>query len=64
MYWVNNIKDYQNNVCEESNITTEIESIIPGKYKDITNSYRLDKGQKDQYYDYWRWGSWKNQYSQ
>jgi hypothetical protein len=37
---------------EESNITTEIESIIPGKYKDITNSYRLDKGQKDQYYDY------------
>ena len=39
-------------VFEESNITTEIESIIPGKYKDITNSYRLDKGQKDQYYDY------------
>ena len=37
---------------EESNITTEIESIIPGKYKEITNSYRLDKGQKDQYYDY------------
>ena len=39
---------------EESNITTEIEAIIPGKYKDITNSYRLDKGQKDQYYDYSR----------
>ena len=39
---------------EESNITTEIESITPGKYKDITNSYRLDKGQKDQYYDYSR----------
>ena len=39
---------------EESNISTEIESIIPGKYKDITNSYRLDKGQKDQYYDYSR----------
>jgi hypothetical protein len=39
---------------EESNITTEIESIITGKYKDITNSYRLDKGQKDQYYDYSR----------
>jgi hypothetical protein len=37
---------------EESNITTEIEEITPGKYKDITNSYRLDKGQKDQYYDY------------
>ena len=39
---------------EESNITTEIEAITPGKYKDITNSYRLDKGQKDQYYDYSR----------
>ena len=39
-------------IFEESNITTEIESIIPGKYKNITNSYRLDKGQKDQYYDY------------
>jgi hypothetical protein len=39
---------------EESNMTTEIESITPGKYKDITNSYRLDKGQKDQYYDYSR----------
>ena len=37
---------------EESNITTEIESITTGKYKDVTNSYRLDKGQKDQYYDY------------
>jgi hypothetical protein len=39
---------------DESNITTEIEVITPGKYKDITNSYRLDKGQKDQYYDYSR----------
>lgn len=37
---------------EESNITTEIESITTGKYKDVTNSYRIDKGQKDQYYDY------------
>ena len=37
---------------KESNIITEIQSIIPGKYKDITNSYKLDKGQKDQYYDY------------
>ena len=39
---------------KDSNITTEIESITPGKYKDITNSYTLDKGQKDQYYDYSR----------
>ena len=41
-------------VFEDSNITTEIESITTGKYKDITNSYTLDKGQKNQYYDYSR----------
>ena len=41
-------------VFKDSNITTEIESITPGKYKDITNSYTLDKSQKDQYYDYSR----------
>jgi len=39
---------------KESNIITEIESITLGKYKDITNSFNLDKGQKDQYYDYSR----------
>jgi hypothetical protein len=37
---------------EESNITTEIEAITLGSYKDVTNSYFLEKGQKDQYYDY------------
>jgi hypothetical protein len=47
-------QDSETVIFEESNITTEIESIIPGKYKDITNSYTLDKGQKDQYYDYSR----------
>ena len=39
---------------KDSNITTEIESITLGKYKDVTNSYTLDKAQKDQYYDYSR----------
>jgi len=39
---------------EESNITTDIQSITAGNYKNITNSYSLDKGQKDQYYDYSR----------
>ena len=39
---------------EESNITTDIQSITLGKYRDITNSYNLDKGQRDQYYDYSR----------
>ena len=37
---------------DESNIKTTIESITIGNYKDITNSFTLDKGQKDQYYDY------------
>ena len=39
---------------KDSNITTEIESITFGRYKDITNLYTLDKGQRDQYYDYSR----------
>jgi hypothetical protein len=39
---------------EDSNVTTEIETITFGKYKDVTNLYTLDKGQKDQYYDYSR----------
>ena len=36
----------------ESKITTNIQSITPGKYKDVTSSYTLNKGQKQQYYDY------------
>ena len=39
---------------KESNIKTNIESITIGKYKNVTNSFTLDKGQKDQYYDYSR----------
>ena len=39
---------------EESNITTDIVSITEGKYKNLTISYKLDKGQKEQYYDYSR----------
>ena len=39
---------------DESNITTEIETITLGSYKNITNLYHLDKGQKEQYYDYSR----------
>ena len=37
---------------KDSNITTDIELITLGKYKDVTNTYNLDKGQKEQYYDY------------
>lgn len=39
---------------EESNITASIQSITAGNYKDNTYSYQLDKGQRDQYYDYSR----------
>jgi hypothetical protein len=39
---------------EESNITTNVESYTKGSYRDITSSYRLDSGQRDQYYDYSR----------
>lgn len=37
---------------EESRIETSIVSITLGSYKNITNKFTLDKGQKDQYYDY------------
>lgn len=41
-------------IFEESNITTDIVAITLGSYKNITNSYSLDNGQKEQYYDYSR----------
>jgi len=37
---------------QESNINTNIDSITLGRYNDITNNFILDKGQKEQYYDY------------
>ena len=39
---------------QESNIITEIETITLGSYKDVTHLFKLDKGQKDEYYDYSR----------
>ena len=45
-------------LLQESNINTEIEAInsaeSDGKYQNITQSFTLDKGQRDQYYDYSR----------
>ena len=38
----------------ESNITTIVENQTRGSYKDISNSFALDKGQRDQFYDYSR----------
>jgi hypothetical protein len=42
----------ENVTFEESNINTSVESIINGSYKNITLSFTLDRGQKEQYYDY------------
>ena len=44
----------ENVTFEESNINTSIVTITQGSYKNITNSFTLDKGQKEQYYDYSR----------
>ena len=37
---------------EESKIVAPISSLSFGRFKNITNAFKLDKGQKDQYYDY------------
>jgi virulence-associated protein VapD len=42
----------ENVLFELSNINTKIVSFTAGKYKNITNKFILDKGQKEQYYDY------------
>jgi hypothetical protein len=39
---------------KESNISSTIQSITLGNYQDITDNYRLDKGQREHYYDYSR----------
>lgn len=39
---------------QESNVKSNIESITIGKYKNLTNSFQLDKGQRDEFYDYSR----------
>ena len=39
---------------EESNIKGKVKTQSEGKYKDLTNSFTLDKGQRNQYYDYSR----------
>ena len=39
---------------EESEIKTNVAALTPGKYKDITNNFILDKGQRNEYCDYSR----------
>ena len=37
---------------DESKLNTEIELITLGNYKNITDNFNLDKGQKSEYYDF------------
>ena len=39
---------------DESNINSTVQAINSGDYQDVTDKYYLDKGQKEQYYDYSR----------
>ena len=39
---------------QESNIQTNLQQITEGNYKDVTKSYTLDAGQREQFYDYSR----------
>ena len=48
----NRFSELENVTFEESNIKTQINTITLGKYRNITFKYSLDKGQKEQYYDY------------
>ena len=41
-------------VFDESKLNTEVELITLGNYKNITESFTVDKGQRDEYYDYSR----------
>jgi hypothetical protein len=48
----NRFSELESVTFEESNIKTEIASITLGKYRNVTFKYSLNKGQKEQYYDY------------
>ena len=39
---------------QESNSTATLQATTPGKYNDVTDAFTLDKGQRNQYYDYSR----------
>ena len=48
----NKLNNNEEVTFDESKIVTNIQAITLGSHKDITNSFILEKGQKDQYYDY------------
>lgn len=55
VYLNDNRFSFQENVVfQESNVIAQITSISAGRYTNVTNRFTLDKGQKNQYYDYAR----------
>ena len=44
----------ENVLFQESNVLAQVQSISAGRYTNVTNRFTLDKGQKNQYYDYAR----------
>jgi|694.fasta_scaffold02943_10 hypothetical protein len=48
----NRFLNNENVKFNESNIIGEIDTLTLGSYTDITNRFKLEKGQKGQYYDY------------
>ena len=54
--YLNSSKFIVGEICtfEESNITSVLQVIGNGNFQDITQNYGLDKGQREQFYDYSR----------
>ena len=53
---LNSSKFIVGEICtfEESNITSVLQVIGNGNFQDVTSNYNLDKGQREQFYDYSR----------
>ena len=54
--YLNSSKFVVGEICtfEESSITSVIQVVSKGNFQDVTSNYDLDKGQRDQFYDYSR----------
>ena len=54
--YLNSSKFVVGEICtfEESSITSVVQVVSKGNFQDVTSNYDLDKGQRDQFYDYSR----------
>ena len=54
--YLNSSKFVVGEICtfEESSITSVVQVVDKGNFQDVTSNYDLDKGQRDQFYDYSR----------